>query len=75
MLNILASGLGHLRTAYQDWRRRQMAYDELNSLDDRSLADIGLTRSDIPYLFSREIRDTAKAQATGMVRRESRRAA
>ncbi|MGQ0663338.1 MAG: DUF1127 domain-containing protein [Pseudomonadota bacterium] len=33
---------------YRAWRRRQRAYDELMSLDDRALADIGLSRGDIP---------------------------
>jgi uncharacterized protein YjiS (DUF1127 family) len=33
-----------------EWRRRQRAYEELMALDDRSLADIGLHRSQIPAL-------------------------
>jgi uncharacterized protein YjiS (DUF1127 family) len=32
-------------------RRRQREYEELMSLDDRVLADIGITRGDIPYLL------------------------
>lgn len=32
-------------------RRRQREYDELMSLDDHILADIEITRSDIPYLI------------------------
>ncbi len=75
MLSILLSGLQHLKTAYVSWRQRQAAYEELNSLDDRSLADIGITRSDIPYLFSRDVHDAAKAQAAGLVRNDVRRAA
>ena len=75
MLSILTSGLQQLRAAYADWRRRQVAYEELNSLDDRSLADIGITRSDIPYLFSRDVHDAAKAQAAGLARNNLRRAA
>ncbi len=34
-----------------NWPRRQQAYDELRSLTDRELADIGLTRGDIPRVF------------------------
>ena len=75
MLNAVVSGLQHRKAAYTDWRQRQGAYEELNALDDRSLADIGITRSDIPYLFSRDIHDAAKAQASGVVRHETRRAA
>ncbi len=33
-------------------RRRQRDYNELMSLDDHILADIGITRSDIPYLVN-----------------------
>jgi hypothetical protein len=47
----------------------------LSALDDRSLADIGITRADIPYLFSRDIREAAKAQAAGLARNDNRRAA
>lgn len=75
MLTALLSGVQYLKGAYVDWRRRQAAYEELNSLDDRSLADIGITRSDIPYLFSRDVQDAAKAQAAGLVRVDIRRAA
>ncbi len=41
-----------LATALAGWRRRQRAYAELYALDDRSLADIGITRSEIPYVLS-----------------------
>lgn len=49
--------IGHLgqelAQALAGWRRRQQAYAELYALDDRSLADIGITRSEIPYVLSR----------------------
>ena len=35
---------------FSDWRRRQQAYAELMALDDHSLADIGLHRSQIASL-------------------------
>jgi len=35
------------REAFRQWRQRQRAYGELMSLDDRSLADIGIRRSEI----------------------------
>ena len=50
MLNLILSGLQHAQAAYHDWRRRQAAYDELSALDDRSLADIGINRSQIPAI-------------------------
>ena len=36
--------------AFSDWRRRERAYAELMALDDRSLADIGVRRSQIRAL-------------------------
>jgi uncharacterized protein YjiS (DUF1127 family) len=41
-----------LARRFADWRARQRAYEELSSLDDRSLADIGITRSEIPYVLT-----------------------
>lgn len=38
------------RHAFAEWRRKQQAYAELTSLDDRSLADIGIRRSEIPAI-------------------------
>ena len=35
---------------FSEWRRRQQAYDELMALDDHSLSDIGLHRSQIAGL-------------------------
>ena len=35
---------------FSDWRHRQQAYAELMALDDHSLADIGLHRSQIAGL-------------------------
>ncbi len=53
MLHFIGN-LGHaLATALAGWRRRRQAYAELYALDDRSLADIGITRSEIPYVLSR----------------------
>ena len=37
---------------YEDWRQRERAYRELSALDDRSLADIGINRSEIPYVLA-----------------------
>lgn len=35
------------RNAIAEWHRRRMAYEELMSLSDRSLADIGISRSQV----------------------------
>ena len=43
VLNLLNSAW----EAIADWRRRERAYVELMALDDHSLADIGIQRSDI----------------------------
>jgi uncharacterized protein YjiS (DUF1127 family) len=46
VMNLLAAA----KSAIADWRRRQQAFAELSALDDRSLADIGINRSDIPAI-------------------------
>jgi uncharacterized protein YjiS (DUF1127 family) len=38
---------------FAEWRRRHLAYAELMALDDRSLADIGIRRSEIPGIIER----------------------
>jgi len=38
---------------YADWQRRHRAAEELYALDERSLADLGITRSEIPYVLAR----------------------
>jgi uncharacterized protein YjiS (DUF1127 family) len=43
LLNLFASA----GKAISAWRRRERAYAELMALDDRSLADIGVRRSQI----------------------------
>jgi len=48
MLNLISNLLHGLA----DWRQRRRAYAELAMLDDRSLADIGISRSEIPYVLS-----------------------
>ncbi len=59
IVNILAAA----KAALSEWRRKQQAYAELSALDDRSLADIGINRSQIPAIVegfrepSREPRD------------------
>ena len=40
--------LSHLVGVFQQWRRYNQSLRELNRLGDRELADIGITRGDIP---------------------------
>ncbi|MGB3743517.1 MAG: DUF1127 domain-containing protein [Xanthobacteraceae bacterium] len=35
---------------FQNWKRYGLAVQELSQLSDRELADIGITRSDIPHI-------------------------
>jgi uncharacterized protein YjiS (DUF1127 family) len=39
-----------IRDRVELWRKRRRDLAELSKLDDRSLADIGITRGDIPYV-------------------------
>jgi uncharacterized protein YjiS (DUF1127 family) len=44
------------RSAVARWRQRERAYGELMALDDRSLADIGIHRSQIPAIVEESYR-------------------
>jgi uncharacterized protein YjiS (DUF1127 family) len=52
-----------LSERYEEWRRREQAYRELSALDDRSLSDIGISRSEIPYVLARSERTVPPAGA------------
>jgi uncharacterized protein YjiS (DUF1127 family) len=60
------------RDALAERRRRQRAYAELAALDDRSLADIGIHRSQIPAIV--EGADCSARRAKETARREPVRA-
>lgn len=61
MLNILGNLLHGVAGSVAAWRQRQRAYAELAALDDRSLADIGITRSEIPYVLTHAAEYRAEA--------------
>ena len=42
--------LSHLIRMFRAWRRYEASVRELSLLGDRELADIGVTRSDIPRI-------------------------
>ena len=41
---------------FRDWQRYGLAMQELSHLSDRELADIGITRSDIPRIAREQAR-------------------
>jgi uncharacterized protein YjiS (DUF1127 family) len=49
-MSTLARFLGSIADRYTAWRERERAFAELSALDDRTLADLGLRRGDIPYV-------------------------
>ena len=55
------------RNALSERRRRNEAYAELMSLDDRSLADIGIHRSQIPALLEGVDKGVAAVEAEPVV--------
>ena len=42
--------LSHIVHVYRQWRRYNQSLRELNRLGDRELADLGISRSDIPRI-------------------------
>ncbi len=52
MLPSLFLAVRALALRYAEWREHRRAFAELSALDDRSLADIGISRSEIPYVLS-----------------------
>jgi len=53
MLKIIGNIVEQLLGAWAAWRQRERACNELYALDDRALADIGISRADIPFVLSR----------------------
>ncbi len=47
------AGQAPLLQAFTAWRQRRAAAAELHGMSDRNLADIGLTRQDIPGVLRR----------------------
>src|SRR5262252_94815 len=53
MLKIIGDFVEHSLDAWAARRQHQRAIDELYALDDRALADIGISRAEIPFVLSR----------------------
>jgi uncharacterized protein YjiS (DUF1127 family) len=47
----IAQILRHVVAAFAEWRRRQAVLQEMSMMSDRELADIGLSRADLPRVF------------------------
>ena len=52
---VIASGLQRMLAGFAGWMQRRRAEAELRSLTDRELADIGLTRSEIPFVLAGQV--------------------
>lgn len=61
------------RAALAERRDRRRAYEELAALDDRSLADIGLHRSQLPGMVERVYESMELDAAPASVRSSARR--
>jgi uncharacterized protein YjiS (DUF1127 family) len=49
-MSTLTGFIGSIAARFNAWRERERAFAELSALDDRTLADLGLRRGDIPYV-------------------------
>ena len=74
MLDFLGHALHNVGERFDGWRKYQQAYRELASLDDRALADIGVTRSEIPFVLS-HFSDLTRAKAFAAANENGRKAA
>jgi uncharacterized protein YjiS (DUF1127 family) len=74
MLDFIGHALHSVGERIDEWRKYQRAYQELLQLDDRGLADIGITRSDIPFLLT-HISDPTRVQALPTANENRKRAA
>ena len=66
LVNLFVAG----RNAIKNRRQRQRAFEELMALDDRSLADIGIHRTQIPALVM-SFEDAARIEAAPLVSRDA----
>lgn len=74
MLDFIGHTLHTVGERFDEWRKYQQAYRELASLDDRALADIGLTRSEIPFVLT-HVSDPSRVNAVPAANQNGRQAA
>jgi uncharacterized protein YjiS (DUF1127 family) len=75
MLNSIANFLRGLAASAAERRNLRRAYAELSALDDRSLADIGISRSEIAYVLTHSPRQRGPATPAAPIPGELRHAA
>lgn len=66
MLDFMGNMARNLAASYAAWQQRRRAYAELASLDDRALADIGISRSEIRYVLSQRPAAPARKGAAAL---------
>jgi uncharacterized protein YjiS (DUF1127 family) len=54
---------GAIAQRFTAWRERERAFAELSALDDHTLADLGLRRSDIPMVVYSKWQETHQRDA------------
>jgi uncharacterized protein YjiS (DUF1127 family) len=74
MLDFIGHVLHSVGERIDEWRKYQQAYRELVGLDDRALADIGITRSEIPFILS-HVSDPSRVRALPAANENGRHAA
>jgi uncharacterized protein YjiS (DUF1127 family) len=74
MLDFIGHALHSVGERIDEWRKYQQAYRELAALDDRALADIGVTRSEIPFILS-HVSDPSRVRALPAANENGRHAA
>jgi uncharacterized protein YjiS (DUF1127 family) len=62
-MSALTNSLTTLVERFKLWREHQRAFAELNALDDHALDDLGLRRSDIPFVVYRKASEAKESRA------------
>ena len=65
MLSPIQNAFRKLGSALERWRDRERAFAELMALDDRTLADIGIHRTEIPFVIAGTADRTGSARPLG----------
>lgn len=59
-LTFISAWLSRVVTTYYDWKRRKETFNQLHSLTDYELADIGISRGDIRSIANETWEDAQK---------------